>query len=75
MAEADVVYPPKHNAAFVAEIEFSALSRQYLDRRITDLGMLAREVAAWEQERNAHATTVHCEFTRPQGCTFSRVGE
>lgn len=60
----EVVHTPKHGSWLnLAEIEFSALSRQCLDRRITDLGMLAREVAAWEQERNAHATTVHWRFT------------
>ena len=60
----ELVHTPKHGSWLnMAEIEFSALSRQCLDRRITDLVMLAREVAAWEQERNAHATTVHWRFT------------
>ena len=36
----------------MAEIEFSALSKQCLDRRIGSLPMPAHEVHAWEQERN-----------------------
>ncbi len=60
----DIVHTPKHGSWLnMAEIEFSALSRQCLERRVTDLVMLAREVAAWEQERNAHATTVQWRFT------------
>ena len=60
----EIVHTPKHGSWLnMAEIELSALSRQCLDRRIADLVLLAREVAAWEQERNAHATTVHWQFT------------
>jgi hypothetical protein len=60
----EIVHTPKHGSWLnMAEIEFSALSRQCLDRRITDLGMLAAEVTAWAQERNQHATTVHWRFT------------
>ena len=60
----ELVYTPKHGSWLnMAEIELSALSRQCLDRRIANLVMFAREVAAWEQERNAHATTVHWRFT------------
>jgi hypothetical protein len=60
----EIVHTPKHGSWLnMAEIELSALSRQCLDRRIADLALLAREVAAWEQERNTHATTVHWRFT------------
>jgi hypothetical protein len=60
----EIVHTPKHGSWLnMAEIELSALSRQCLDRRIADLVLLAREVAAWEQDRNAHATTVHWRFT------------
>ncbi len=60
----EIVHTPKHGSWLnMAEIELSALSRQCLDRRIADLVTLAREVAAWEQERNVHATTVHWHFT------------
>jgi transposase len=51
-------YTPKHGSWLnMAEIEFSVLQRQCLDRRIPDEATLRREVAAWEQQRNdAHAT-------------------
>lgn len=41
------------------EIEFSALSRQCLDRRIPCQTQLEREVRAWTQARNAERTTVN----------------
>jgi hypothetical protein len=57
-------YTPKHGSWLnMAEIEFSALSRQCLDRRISDMEALKREVAAWVTARNAHATTVDWRFT------------
>ena len=36
----------------MAEIEFSALSRQCLNRRIGSIEELTREVKAWERDRN-----------------------
>lgn len=36
----------------MAEIEWSVLARQCLDRRIPDKPALTREVAAWQRERN-----------------------
>ena len=36
----------------VAEIELSALSIQCLNRRIPDIDMMKKEVAAWELDRN-----------------------
>ena len=60
----ELVHTPKHGSWLnMAEIELSALSRQCLIRRIADLTTLAREVTAWAQERNAHATTVQWRFT------------
>ena len=60
----ELVHTPKHGSWLnMAEIEFSALSRQCLDRRITDHDLLAREVAAWAKARNEHQTTVHWRFT------------
>jgi len=49
----------------MAEIELSVLSRQCLDRRIPDLETLTREVAAWEQARNAGPRPVNWRFTTP----------
>ncbi len=44
------------------EIEFSALSKQCLDRRIADITLLT-QVKAWTRERNALATKVNWHFT------------
>jgi hypothetical protein len=60
----ELIHTPKHGSWLnMAEIEFSALSRQCLDRRIADIALLTREVAAWVKDRNQHATTVHWRFT------------
>lgn len=57
-------YTPKHASWLnMAELEFSALVRQCLDRRMSSLEMLAREVAAWEADRNARTVTIHWSFT------------
>jgi hypothetical protein len=47
----------------MAEIEFSILSKQCLDRRIPDQPTLRREVKAWEAERNARASSMDWRFT------------
>src|SRR5215211_8063764 len=47
----------------MVEIELSVLSRQCLERRIPDAERLAREIGAWEQERNEGGTTVQWRFT------------
>lgn len=57
-------YTPEHASWLnMAEIEFSVLAKQCLDRRIPDEGTLKREVAAWEAERNAREATVNWQFT------------
>ena len=57
-------YTPKHGSWLnQAEIEFSVLSRQCLDRRIPDEQTLKREIAALEAERNAAKATVNWRFT------------
>jgi hypothetical protein len=59
----EVVHTPKHGSWLnMAEIELSALSRQCLNRHIADRVILAREMAAWTQDRNEHATTVQWRF-------------
>ena len=45
------------------EIEFSALSRQCLDRRLPNQAQLEHEVLAWVRERNAKCTTVTWQFS------------
>lgn len=47
----------------MVELEFSALSKQCLDRRIPSQQKLAREVLAWTQARNAKRTTVTWQFS------------
>ncbi len=57
-------YTPKHASWLnMAEIEFSALARQCLDRRIGTITQLDREVAAWQTKRNAQQVTIHWSFT------------
>lgn len=57
-------YTPKHGSWLnMAEIEFSVLSRQCLDRRLPDEAILAREVHAFEQRRNAAQARIHWQFT------------
>ena len=57
-------YTPKHGSWLnMAEIELSVLARQCLDRRIPDRATLAREVAAWEVERNKAAVKADWQFT------------
>lgn len=60
----EIHYTPKHGSWLnMAEIEFSALSRQCLDRRIGDEATLAREVRAWEDRRNARGGKIQWRFT------------
>lgn len=47
------------------EIEFSALSRQCLNRRISCQVELEREVLVWVNERNARRVTVTWQFSIP----------
>jgi len=56
-------YTPKHGSWLnVAEIELSVLSRQCLDRRIPDGTTLAREIEAWQNDRNNKASKVKWQF-------------
>jgi hypothetical protein len=56
-------HTPKHGSWLNAvEIEFAALGKQCLDRRIGDLDTLAHETAAWVAARNATAATVDWQF-------------
>ena len=60
----DVHYTPKHGSWLnMAEIEFSVLNGQCLDRRIPNQATLIREVAVWERDRNAATTGVNWHFT------------
>jgi transposase len=60
----EIHYTPKHGSWLnMAEIEFSVLGRQCLDRRIPDQDMLTDEVAAWVSDRNQRGTGVKWRFT------------
>ena len=57
-------YTPVHGSWLnMAELEFSMLSRQCLDRRIGDRDTLVAEVAAWQAARNEQRATIRWQFT------------
>ena len=57
-------YTPKHGSWLnMAEIEFSVLTRQCLDRRIGSRTELEREVTAWQAKRNGQAVGITWRFT------------
>lgn len=57
-------HTPKHGSWLnQAEIEWSVLSGQCLDRRIPDKETLESEIDAWEQERNRARATVEWRST------------
>ena len=57
-------YTPKHGSWLnLAESELGVLSTQCLDRRIPDRQTLIEEIAAWENDRNAHHTKADWQFT------------
>lgn len=59
-------YTPKHGSWLnIAELEFSALSRQCLDRRIGEIDTMTSEVAAWQHQRNAEEVTINWQFRTP----------
>jgi hypothetical protein len=63
----EIHYTPKHGSWLnVAEIEFSVLQSQCLDRRIPDIETLRFEVAAWEVARNAISSQTSWRFTTDQ---------
>lgn len=58
-----IEYTPKHGSWLnMAEIEFSALSRQCLKRRIGTREELIKEVEAWEKERNTQKVKCNWQF-------------
>jgi hypothetical protein len=57
-------YTPKHGSWLnMAEIEFAALAKQCLGRRIGSRQELERVVAAWEEDRNERMVGVKWRFT------------
>jgi DDE superfamily endonuclease len=57
-------FTPKHGSWLnMAEMEFSSLSRQCLDRRICSQEKLEAEALAWQEKRNKKAVKVNWSFT------------
>jgi len=60
----EIHYTPKHGSWLnMAEIELSVLSRQCMDARIPDQETLKKQVAAWQEKRNAISSPMQWRFT------------
>lgn len=59
-----VFTPKKASWLNMIEIEFSALSRQCLNRRIPSMNQLAKEVFAYFKERNDKGIKIEWQFSR-----------
>ena len=69
----EIHHTPKHGSWLnIAEIELSALTRQCLDRRISDLGILNTELASWQAATNAEQRQVLWQFTTDDARTRLR---
>ena len=75
----EIHYTPKHGSWLdIAEIELNVMSRQCLNRRIAEIGLLRSELSAWETERNTLASKVNWHFrtgdarTKLSGSTHHR---
>jgi len=57
-------YTPKHGSWLnMAEIEFSVLARQCLNRRVPNTECLNREVHVWAKYRNEKSASINWRFT------------
>lgn len=57
-------FTPKHGSWLnMAEIEFSVLARECLNRRIDSMEKLEQQVLIWSKSRNIKATRIHWSFT------------
>lgn len=60
----EIHYTPKHGSWLnIAEIEFSAMQSQCLNRRIPDLETIIAQVSAWETGRNKRGAPINWQFT------------
>ena len=60
----EIHYTPKHGSWLnMAEIELSILSRQCLNRRISEQAILKAEVKSWEKARNQIEAKMDWQFT------------
>jgi len=61
----EFVFTPKSGSWLnMIEIEFSALSRQCLNRRIPSIGQLSKEVIAYFKERSRREIKINWQFSR-----------
>lgn len=59
----EIHYTPKHGSWLdIAEIELNVMTRQCLSRRISNIGLLCKELSAWESERNTMAAKGNWQF-------------
>lgn len=57
-------HTPKHASWLnMAEVEFSVLGKQCLDRRLPSIEAVQRETCAWSRARNASGATIQWRFT------------
>jgi DDE superfamily endonuclease len=57
-------YTPKHGSwVNMAETEIGIMNGQCLNRRLDSQALIATEVAAWEDKRNAQEARIHWTFT------------
>lgn len=64
LGKLEIHYTPKHGSWLnIAELELSHLSRQCLDRRISDAELLEKEVRTWTNKRNLENNKVDWQFT------------
>jgi hypothetical protein len=69
----EFVHTPVHGSWLnMVEVELSVLVRQCLKRRLPDIEVLRREVAAWGAERNRVGVSVDWRFTTASARTKLR---
>jgi hypothetical protein len=69
----EIHHTPKHGSWLnIAEIELSALTRQCLNRRISDLDVLNTELTAWQHTTNNDQRQVNWHFTTSDARTKLR---
>ena len=60
----EFVYTPKHGSWLnMAEIELNVLMGPCLKRRISNLGIMEKEVTAWQTHRNTKIAKINWQFT------------
>jgi recombinational DNA repair ATPase RecF len=70
----EIHHTPKHGSWLnMAEIELSALGRQCLSRRIARTDALKRQIASWQEQRNAAAPQITWQFTTQNARTKLRT--